>query len=63
MATLAATPFFNLLRQTMVFTFYNKPANWASFGYRSDAWSFGGWLARGVDTIDWLPNPTSLGQP
>ena len=63
MATLAATPFFNLLRQTMVFTFYNEPANWASFGYRSGAWSFGGWLARGVDTIDWLPNPTSLGQP
>ena len=63
MTTLASTPFFKLLRQTMVFTFYNEPANWASFGYRSDAWSFGGWLARGVDTIDWLPNPTSLGQP
>lgn len=63
MATLAATPFFNLLRQMMVFTFYNDPANWESFGYRSDAWSFGGWLALGVDTIDWLPNPASVEQP
>lgn len=63
MTTLASTPFFKLLRQTMVFTFYNDPDNWAEFGYRSDAWAFGGWLTRGVDTINWLPDPGIAVQP
>jgi hypothetical protein len=56
-ATTVGTPLFVLLRQTAVFTFYNDPKVWAEFGYVGDAWSFGGWIDRGVDTIDWLPDP------
>lgn len=54
---LVGTPVFAMLRQTAVFTFYNDPRVWAAFGYDGDAWSFGGWLGRGVNTIDWLPDP------
>ncbi len=54
---IVGTPLFALLRQTTVFTFYNDPKLWAEFGYVGDAWSFGGWIDRGVDTIDWLPDP------
>jgi hypothetical protein len=56
-AAIVGTPLFVLLRQTTVFTFYNDPAVWARFGYEGDAFSFGGWERRGVDTIDWLPDP------
>jgi hypothetical protein len=55
-AATAGTPLFVLLRQTTVFTFYNDPKVWARFGYEGDAFSFGGWLVRGLDTIDWLPD-------
>lgn len=56
-AATVGTPLFVLLRQTTVFTFYNDPKVWARFGYEGDAFSFGGWSVRGVNTIDWLPDP------
>jgi hypothetical protein len=56
-AAIVGTPLFVLLRQTAVFTFYNDAAVWARFGYEGDAFSFGGWERRGVDTVDWLPDP------
>lgn len=57
LGTIAGTPLFTMLRQTTVFTFYNHPDVWAAFGYEGDAWSFGGWLGKGVGTLDWLPDP------
>lgn len=56
-AAIVATPFFAMLRQTTVYTFYGNPKVWEAFGYEGDAWSFGGYLRKGVDTIDWLPLP------
>jgi hypothetical protein len=53
-AASVGTPLFALLRQTTVFTFYNDPKVWARFGYEAGT---GGWLHRGIDTIDWLPAP------
>ena len=55
LASLESAGSFALLRQTMVFTFYTNPELWDRFGYDGDAWRFGGFLGRGVDTIDWLP--------
>lgn len=60
-ASIAGTPLFTVLRQTTVFTFYASPAVWAAFGYDGDAWRFGGWLGKGVDTIDWLPASSARG--
>jgi hypothetical protein len=56
-ASIATTPLFTVLRQTIVFTFYADPKVWEAFGYDGDAWRFGGWLGKGVNTIDWLPDP------
>jgi hypothetical protein len=56
-ATIVGTPLFAVLRQTTVFTFYGNPGVWEAFGYEGDAWSFGGYLGKGLDTVDWLPNP------
>lgn len=60
LGTIVDTPLFVLLRQTMVFTFYASPDVWQTFGYEGDAWRFGGYLGRGVNTIDWLPDPPAL---
>jgi len=57
LASMTATPLFALLRQTTVYTFYGNPKVWEAFGYEGDAWRFGGYLRKGVDTIDWLPLP------
>ena len=59
-AASVGTPLFVLLRQTTVFTFYNDPEVWALFGYEAGS---GGWLHRGVDTIDWLPTPPKAQRP
>jgi hypothetical protein len=56
-----ATPFFQTVRGTAVFTFYNQPKVWDAFGYEGDAWSKGGYLARGLNDIDWLPEPRASG--
>jgi hypothetical protein len=51
------TPFFQTVRGTAVFTFYNQPAVWDAFGYEGDAWAKGGYLGRGLNDINWLPEP------
>ena len=51
------TPLFQLLRQTSVFTFYANPRVWEAFGYEGESWKFGGYLGKGLNTIDWLPDP------
>lgn len=56
-STIVGTPLFTLLRQTTVFTFYGHPMVWQAFGYEGDAWGFGGYLGKGLNTIDWLPDP------
>lgn len=56
-AAIVGTPLFGLLRQTTVFTFYGNPRVWEAFGYEGDAWAFGGYSGRRLDTIDWLPDP------
>jgi hypothetical protein len=54
------TPFFQTLRATTVFTFYNQPKIWEAFGYEGDAWAKGGYLARGLNDIDWLSEPKAI---
>jgi hypothetical protein len=57
LAAIEATPFFQTVRATSVFTFYNQPKVWQAFGYEGDAWAKGGYLARGLSDIKWLPEP------
>jgi hypothetical protein len=50
-------PFFGILRQTTVFTFYANPKMWEGVGYEGDAWRFGGYAGPTLDSLDWLPSP------
>lgn len=51
------TPFFLALRGLGGFLFYNTPGVWALLGYEGPSFEKGGYLGRGFDDIDWLPEP------
>lgn len=52
---LQATPFFQTVRGHMVVALYNQPKVWTELGYEGPSYPFGGYLERGFDDVDWLP--------
>lgn len=52
---LSATPWFDLVRSTVVTTLYDDREVWALLGYEGESFSKGGYLQRGFDDLDWLP--------
>jgi hypothetical protein len=50
-----ATPFFQNLRVQTLLVLYSTPLAYAYFGYEGEAFSKGGYLARGFDDLRWLP--------
>lgn len=48
-------PFFGFIRAQTLFNLYTTPLAYAHFGYEGEAFSKGGYLARGFDELDWLP--------
>ncbi|UCG71378.1 MAG: hypothetical protein JSV45_08875 [Chromatiales bacterium] len=51
------TPFFQVVRGLGGLIFYSLPEVWALVGYQGPSFEKGGYLARGFDDIDWLPEP------
>ncbi len=51
------TQFFLTLRGLGNFLFYNKPDLWPLFGYEGSSFEKGGYLNRGFNDLDWLPEP------
>jgi hypothetical protein len=51
------TPFFELLKATAVVELYDNPAVWKLLGYEGPAAHLGGYVDRGFDDLDWLPDP------
>ena len=49
------TAFFQALRALGGLLFYNTPAVWRVIGYEGSSFEKGGYLSRGFDDIDWLP--------
>jgi len=49
--------FFELVRSTAVVEIYSDPRTWAAFGYEGPSFDKGGYLHRGFDDLDWLPDP------
>ena len=47
--------FFQKIKGDMVTGFYNNKAVWPLFGEEGSSWEKGGYLTRGFDDIDWLP--------
>lgn len=48
------TPFFQTVRGGLVTGLYNQKEVWPLFGYEGEAFSKGGYIARGFNDIDWL---------
>jgi hypothetical protein len=50
------SPFFQTLRFKTISTLYASPLAYAYFGYEGEAFSKGGYLARGFNDLRWLPD-------
>ena len=50
-----STPFFKKLRGDLVVSLYNQKSVWPKFGYEGSSFEYGGYLERGFNDIDWLP--------
>lgn len=48
--------FFGLVRAKTLGTLYASPLAYAHFGYEGEAFSKGGYLTRGFDELNWLPD-------
>ncbi len=55
---ISKTQFFKTIYQAALFEFYSHPAVWALVGYPGASAEEGGYLYRGFDDIDWLPETT-----
>jgi hypothetical protein len=49
--------FFELVRSTAVVEIYSDPRTWQLVGYEGPSFDKGGYLNRGFDDLDWLPDP------
>jgi hypothetical protein len=54
---IADLEFFGFVRRTTVLHFYDDPEVWEALGYEGESFSKGGYLHRGFDDLDWLPDP------
>ena len=57
------SPFFALLKSTAVVELYDNPLVWKSFGYEGPSTHLGGYVERGFDDLDWLPDPPTERDP
>jgi hypothetical protein len=48
---------FELVRATAVVEVYSDAATWRALGYEGPSFAKGGYLHRGFDDLDWLPDP------
>lgn len=51
------TPYFDLVRATAVVELYDNPLVWEALGYEGPSVHLGGYVNRGFDDLDWLPDP------
>jgi len=51
--------FFELVRSTAVAEVYSDQRTWALVGYEGPSFDKGGYIDRGFDDLDWLPDPES----
>ncbi|MCW3474398.1 gluconate 2-dehydrogenase subunit 3 family protein [Limobrevibacterium gyesilva] len=49
------SPFFKKLRGDLVVTLYNQKPVWVKFGYEGASADKGGYINRGFNDLDWLP--------
>lgn len=54
---IADSPFFKLVHSTTVVALYDDHEVWELLGYEGASFDKGGYLHRGFDDLDWLPDP------
>ncbi len=54
---IAGSDFFELVRSTAVVEIYSDPETWQRFGYEGPSFEKGGYIDRGFNDLDWLPDP------
>ena len=54
---MAGTAFFELVRSKTILTLYDDPEVYSLLGYEGPSFDQGGYLQRGFDDLDWLPDP------
>ncbi|WP_178946141.1 MULTISPECIES: hypothetical protein [Micrococcaceae] len=52
-----ATAFFGFIRRTTVLNLYDDPEVWEVLGYEGPSFDKGGYINRGFNDLDWLPEP------
>ena len=55
LAEVQAEPFFRLVHSTSVVALYDDHEVWQLLGYEGSSFEKGGYLHRGFDDLDWLP--------
>ncbi|MFQ5774783.1 MAG: twin-arginine translocation signal domain-containing protein [Kiloniellaceae bacterium] len=55
--------FFQKVRGQTVVSLYNNPLAWRHFGYEGPSFQFGGYIDRGFDDLNWLPQPPEDASP
>ncbi|MBO0595387.1 hypothetical protein I2485_10980 [Nesterenkonia sp. E16_7] len=51
------TEFFGFVRRTAVLNLYDDAEVWTELGYEGASYDKGGYLSRGFNDLDWLPDP------
>ena len=51
------TDFFGFIRRTTVLNLYDDPAVWEALGWEGSSYDKGGYIDRGFNDLDWLPEP------
>lgn len=54
---ISGTEFFEGVRSRVITSLYGDREVWALLGYEGSSYEHGGYLERGFDDLDWLPNP------
>ena len=54
---IAGSDLFELVRSTAVVEIYSDPNTWKLLGYEGPSFAQGGYVNRGFNDLDWLPNP------
>ena len=65
LTAIAQRPFFHRIHATTVVSLYDDREVWDLLGYEGSSFDKGGYVDRGFDDLDWLPDPriTELAEP
>jgi hypothetical protein len=58
---IAGSDFFELVRSTAVVEVYSDSRTWKQYGYEGPSFDQGGYVHRGFNDLDWLPDPEQEG--